>query len=69
MAGGETFSEGSRDIHVTDIDCSGTETAWNKCPFNISASDCGPFEDAYAACQGTCMPALLQFPVLVLACI
>ena len=60
MAGGEAFSEGNRSIHVNNIVCNGNETAWINCAYNTleRAGECGPFEDAYVACQGTCMLSL-----------
>ena len=55
VAGGEAFSEGNRDILVNDISCTGNESSWIDCDYNVNErvlDECGPFEDAYAACQG-----------------
>ena len=52
IAGGESLSEGSLPSHVRDIECNGNELQWTECVFNTIDESCGPFEDAYIACQG-----------------
>ena len=67
VAGGEAFSEENRDILVNDIFCFGNESSWIDCDYNVNQQvldECGPFEDAYVACQG--MPAMFNVRFLTL---